>query len=145
MRPKVRRAWIACFGCLFCGLLGGCGSNGPATGTVEGQITYSNQPVTQANAVFENAERGWAYVATLDAEGRYRLTDVNLAEYKVSIKPVETKGSDETGNAAGVIATAAGADPANIPKELRSSQTTRLKATVVEGTNSFNYDLAKPQ
>jgi hypothetical protein len=102
--------------------------------------------VTQGNVVYENAERGLAYVGSLDAEGRYRLADVNLAEYKVCVKPIEPKAPDETSSSAtGVIPATATADPANIPKEFRSSQTTRLKAAVVEGSNSFNYDLAKPQ
>jgi hypothetical protein len=141
----VNRTVFVFFAFALCGLLVGCGSKGPATGSVEGQITHNNQPVTQGNVVYENAERGWAYVAPLDSEGRYRLANVNLAEFKVCIKPVEAKAADETGGAAGVIPTAAGADPANIPTEYRSSQTTRLKATVVEGSNSFNYDLAKPK
>src|SRR5690349_18388935 len=103
MNPNFRQAALAAFVCACIGLLPGCGSNGPATGAVEGQITYNNQPVTQGNVVYENAERGWAYVAALDAEGRFRLAGVNLAEYKVSVKPIEPKAPDETNSATGVI------------------------------------------
>jgi hypothetical protein len=139
-----KRASIAAVACALL-VFEGCGSRGPATGTVEGKITFNSQPVTQGNVVYENAERGWAYVAPLDAEGRYRLADVNLAEYEVCIRPIEPRVADETSSSTGVIPTTAPVDPANIPKEFRSSQTTRLKATVVEGPNPFNYDLAKPQ
>jgi hypothetical protein len=131
--------------CALCVLSTGCGSNGPPTAEVEGRITFNDQPVTQANIIYENAEHGLAYVAPLDADGHYHLKAVKLAAYTICVRPVESKGADETGSVTGVIPAAAAADPANIPKEFRSSQTTRLKATVVEGANSFNYDLAKPQ
>jgi hypothetical protein len=125
----------------------GCGSKGPAVGSVEGQVTFDQQPVTEGNVVFENAERGLAYVARLEAEGRYRLADVKLAEYKVCVKPPEAKIPDETsGNPVGVIVTPQGAipNPTNVPRDFRAMQSTPLKATVVEGPNRFNYDLAHP-
>lgn len=144
MKSVLSRISFVLFVCALASLLPGCGSSGPATATVEGTITYNNQPVTEGNVIYENAERGLAYVAPLDAAGHYLLKEVLLADYKVCIRPIEPKGPDETGGGVGVLPTAAGADPANIPKEFRSAQTTRMKATVVEGSTPLNYDLGKP-
>jgi hypothetical protein len=132
---------------LITGGLGGCGQRGPAVGSVEGQITFQTQPIGEGLVVFENAEQGLAYVAPLAADGRYRLAAVQVADYKVCIKPPDAKVADETsGNPVGVIpmSQAAQPNPANIPADFRTSQSTPLKATVGEGVNQFNYDLAKP-
>jgi hypothetical protein len=125
-------------------LLSGCGKSGPATGKIEGRITYDGQPVTEGNVIFENSEQGLLAVAPLDGQGQYRMPAVKLAEYLVYVKPIEPKLPDET-SGAGTISTPrnAGVDPANIPHPYRTSQTTPLKATVKEGTNPFDFDLAK--
>lgn len=144
--------WLRNFGfaaaiILLAGSAGGCGAKGPAVGSVEGQITFDKKPVTEGSVVFSNAQQGLAYVAPLNGEGQYRLANVNLAEYKVSVSPPEVRVPDETsaGNV-GLIVTPQGSipNPANIPSDFRATQSTPLKATVVEGPNRFNYDLAHP-
>jgi hypothetical protein len=141
----LRNFVIAAALALLAGSIGGCGANGPAAGSVEGQISFEQRPVTEGNVVFENAEQGLVYVAPLKTDGRYQLADVKVAEYKVCVKPPDVKAPDETSaNPVGVIAAPQDSNPANIPRDFRATQSTPLKAKVVEGPNRFNYDLAHP-
>jgi hypothetical protein len=123
----------------------GCGTSGPPTGSVDGTITYNAKPVTNANVIFSNSDRGWLRVAPLGSAGDYHMDDVNIGEYKVSVQPPEPKLPDEvSGPQAKTTAPGAASDPANIPRIFRSPQSTPLKATVAAGSNASNFDLAKP-
>jgi hypothetical protein len=124
----------------------GCGRSGPPTGRVEGKITYDSKPVTNASVIFSNAERGWLRVATLGADGNYQMDEVNVGDYKVSVQPPEPKMPDEIPGPQAKMTISPGmtSDPANIPRAFHSSLSTPLKAAVASGSNSLNFDLAKP-
>jgi hypothetical protein len=126
-------------------VIGGCGQSGPPTAAVQGKITIDSKPVTVGNVTFENAERGWLRVATLSPQGEYRLDDVVVAEYKVTVRPPDPRLPDESSTARGVsVATAVNNDSASIPSRFRSLQSTPLVAKLVEGANQCNFDLAQP-
>jgi hypothetical protein len=76
------------------------------------------------------------------------MADIRVGEYTVSVQPPAVKMPNESDTSAeeikAKIGTMKSPDPANIPKPMRATQTSPLKATVAEGDNAFNFDLAAP-
>jgi hypothetical protein len=114
---------------------------------VAGRVTFNSQPVTAGTVVYENPSQAWIAAADLDADGRYRLTDLRVGNYVVSVQPPAEKSPNESNASIEEIkaglASRKAPDPINIPRPVRSTQTSTLKATVVEGDQELSFDLAK--
>ena len=147
MRYPRKCARMPLFALLCCAVFVGCSSDGAATGTVKGQITYNSQPVTAGMVIYENASKGWIGASELDTEGRYRIPDIRLADYVVSVQPPTPKTPSESDGSIEEIkakmVTYKVPDPANIPRPVRTTQSSPLKASVTEGDQEFNFDLSK--
>jgi hypothetical protein len=114
---------------------------------VSGRITFNSAPVTAGTVVFENPTQAWVAADDLDGNGQYRLTDIRVGEYVVSVQAPAVKTPNESDATleemkAGLARKAP--DPANIPRTMRSTQSSPLKATVVEGDQEIHFDLSKP-
>jgi len=124
----------------------GCSHDGPALGNVQGRVTFQSQPVTEGTVVFENPTSAWIIAAELDAEGHYELSGVRVAEYHVSIQPNQPVVPNENTHTPEELRALRGSvkhpDPKNIPRPVRSTQTTKLRANVAEGDNAYDFELA---
>ena len=122
----------------------GCSAAAPPVGDVEGKISFGGEPVTGANVVFENTERGWLRAAELDSTGTYRMTGVKTAEYTVSIQPPTPPTPNENTHPDGkfVISPEMIPDPKNIPKPFREAHTSSLSVQVQASLNQFDFDLS---
>ena len=147
MRSISLRASIALCALLCCAFFVGCGSKGLPTGTVSGRVTFNAQPVTAGTVIYENTSKGWIGAAELDREGRYRIPDIRVAEYVVSVQPPTPKTPNESDTSIeelkAKLATTKVPDPVNIPRPVRNTQTSPLKAVVIEGDQEFSFELAK--
>jgi hypothetical protein len=135
----------------------------PATFQVTGTVTLDGSPVEGAAVSFVPAPGGTAAAGTTDASGKYTLTTFEggdgalPGEYSVKIAkyeggPVATgtaSEGDEGMMTAEYDAQAQGqetddAGPKNLlPEKYNDESTSELKATVTEGTNSFDFVLEK--
>lgn len=134
---------------LCCAAVSGCGPKSPATGEVSGQITYNSQPVTAGMVVYENPSKAWIGAGELGSDGRYQISKLRVGEYTVSVQPPVPKMPNESDSSIEEIKAKLGTikapDPANIPRPVRSTQTSSLKASVVEGDQEVSFELsAKP-
>lgn len=122
----------------------GCGTAAPPTGDVQGTVSFGGSPVTGANVVFENTERGWLRAAELDDAGSYSMNGVKTAAYKVSIHPPTPQTPNENTHPDGkfVITTEMIPDPKNIPKPYREAHTSSLSVSVEPGPNQFDFELS---
>jgi hypothetical protein len=134
---------VLCMGLLAFSV--GC-EHKPSTGTVTGNVTYHQQPVTEGNISFRNEAKGLVAGIKLGPEGDYELRfaggkEIPVGEYVVTIAPPVPQLP---------IASELGPAPPqpievrqfrNIPDKYRSSQTSDLTATVQEGPNRFDFDL----
>ena len=129
----MRPLWLAVLTLALCAM--GCGPDGPPRGTVSGVVTYKDKPVTEGQVVFSAPERGQGAMANLDSTGKYSIPEgIEVGEYKVMVTPPPSNVA------------AGGPKPAlkvytNLPEQYRNEATTDLKANVVEGENTFNFDL----
>ncbi len=117
----------------------GCGGadERPPLKSVEGQVVFNNQPVTEGTVTFEDAQTGSAATAELDAEGRYEL-NVPDGTYQVTIAPPMVEVSSDPNSPPEQKFK----DVANIPNKYRSAQSTDLSATVSEEKTSHDFNLA---
>lgn len=123
----------------------GCDTLGPQVGSVAGRVTFEAKPVTSGTVVFENPSLAWISAAELDSEGHYELRDIRVAQYTVSVQPPPPNLPDDSGTLEEIrqqIKQVKPADPKNIPRPVRSTQTSPLRADVVEGEQEYNFELA---
>jgi hypothetical protein len=138
--------------------LAGCsGEKAPPSGTVSGRLTLDGRPLSAVTLQFRDPTKGILALSAQDTgpNGEYHLKvgigpQVPVGEYVVSILP----DVDE----AALLASEAGATPeriaeaqrkssasttkkVDVPGRYLSEQTSGLKATVVEGANTFDFDL----
>ena len=113
----------------------GCGPQGNPRGTVSGVVTYKDKPVTEGQVIFSAPERGQGASANLDATGTYSIPEgVEVGEYKVLVTPPPSNvaaGGPKTAPKVYI----------NLPEQYRNEATSDLEANVVEGENTFNFDL----
>jgi hypothetical protein len=147
MHYRSPRAGLILLAATCLAVLGGCKPKGPPTGTVTGQVTYNSQPVTAGMVVFENPTQAWIGGSELDGQGRYRIADLRAGDYIVSIQPPAAQGPNENTSSVEEIkanrSRTKKPDPANIPRPVRSSHTSPLKASVVEGNQVHSFELSK--
>jgi hypothetical protein len=118
----------------------GCGGGpkitGP-TGTVQGKVTYKNQPVSEGQVVFMSV-MGSA-VGDIQTDGTYTLkwqgrSTVPIGEYKVYVVPPRPQ------LAPGQEAPVTVPHP-SIPEKYQLMSTTDLTASVKEGENSYAVEM----
>ena len=132
-------AWTAVVCCPLV-LLAGCGPAGPDVQMVEGTITLDGAPLGGAYVTFiPLAAGGLPAVGLTRDDGRYVLSAFEgrkfgqgtvRAEYAVMVRKMV---SDPKGGAEPVLAS---------PELYASEATTPLRAAVVEGRNTLDFDLA---
>ncbi|OWK45102.1 hypothetical protein FRUB_01433 [Fimbriiglobus ruber] len=108
-------------------------------------MTYQGEAVTEGCVIFTDNVRGAAYVAPLDANGKFELQvargfGVPSGKYVVMIQPPRAMPSmDPMKNLAGPSGKK---DYKNIPTKYRDEKTSGLEAVVVSGpNNSFDLDM----
>jgi len=121
-------------------LIVGCAS-GPRTGKVQGKVTCEGKPVTEGLVTFLNPKEGGAAESEISADGSYAVeVGVVVGDYVVVITPPTV-----------IMDTDPGKSPPspvekyapNIPQKYRQQGTTTLKATVIEGMNTINFEMTK--
>lgn len=139
----------------------GCNS-GPSVAPVTGKVTLDGAPLPGATVTFSPIKggNGNAAVGTVDANGEYKLTDMNsknigsgavAGDYKVGIvwfKPDANDTSRSSGaSAAGAMtadkaaASTASGPKLALPAPYQNPETSGLKATVKSGQNTFDFAL----
>jgi hypothetical protein len=138
----VRLSWIA----LLSGFLAasGCDTREEPLGVATGRVTYHGEPVTEGCVIFTDSTRGVAYVAPLDANGKFELQvargfGVPPGKYVVTIGPPQaTPSLDPMKNLAGPSKK----EYKNLPMKYRDEKTSGLEAVVVSGANNpFDFDM----
>jgi hypothetical protein len=114
----------------------GCGSAGPVSHEVKGQVTFQGQPVTEGRITFEDAASGFANSASLDATGAFTLA-LQDGNYQVSIEPplVQIGGTPDTPPDEGYK------EVDNIPEQYRRADTSGLTAQVGPGKTEHRFDM----
>jgi hypothetical protein len=139
----VRLSWIA----LMSGFLAanGCQSGEEPLGAATGRVTYRGEAVTEGCVIFTDNARGAAYVAPLDANGKFELQvargfGVPPGTYVVTIQPPRaTPSLDPMKNLAGPSTKK---EYKNIPMKYRDEKTSGLEAVVVSGANNpFDFEM----
>ena len=111
---------------------------------VGGRVTLDGKPLLDASISFR-PERGPEAVATLDADGRYRLStraagDGAVAGAHAVTLALVTEGlALDPGKPPRLEKPSPGAVP--VPERYLRAETSGLRATVVPGTNTFDFDL----
>jgi hypothetical protein len=118
----------------------GCGRAGPEMARVTGKVTYQGKPVPKGTIAFIPVADGRNATGALAPDGTYRLQTeepndgAQLGEYKVTISARDDVVLDYT-------------PPVPIkpkmlaPAQYENPETSGLKATVVRGSNVFDFDL----
>jgi hypothetical protein len=138
----VRLSWAALMSLFLAA--SGCGT-GASLGAATGRVTYHGEAVTEGSVMFTDTVRGAAYVAPLDANGKFELQvaagfGVPPGKYVVTIGPPRAMPSmDPMKNLAGPPANK---EYKNIPLKYRDEKTSGLEAVVVAGANKpFDFNM----
>jgi len=102
--------------------------------SVEGTVTYQGKPVSGGFIVFSNLEAGIVQSAQLESDGRYRLPEIPVGEYKVYFGDPPPPGPDET-------SPSVERSPLPIPQQYKSQDTSQLTAKLTSGTNKVDFNL----
>ena len=117
----------------------GCNS-GPKQGEVRGKVTFQNEAVTEGTITFLNPNEGGAAEGTIKSDGSYSLTaKLPAGEYVVVITPPMHIVDTDPGKSPPAPVEKPMKD---IPKKYRMQGTSPLRATVKEGKNEHNFDMA---
>jgi hypothetical protein len=119
----------------------GCSPSGPEMARVSGKVTYQGKPVPKGTIAFiPVAPSGRNATGTLGADGTYTLQTENpsdgaiLGEYQVTISARDDVVLD--------YVPAVPVKPKMLaPAKYENPETSGLKATVVRGSNVFDFDL----
>lgn len=115
----------------------GCGSStsDKTVGSVKVVVTFGDEPITEGAIEMVVVGEGKGAFGDLDSSGTVHLTDVEVGNYTVSVVPPAAPDPDPSKPLAPVK------EYTNIPIKFRTETTSPLKATVVEGSNEFKFDL----
>ncbi len=141
---RLTDCWYLALLQLFVLLLTGC-QDSTSSQIVSGRITFQGQPVAEGDVTFSNPGTGSVAQGSLNAEGSYTLFQTNQVlkpgEYSVTVTPkisyVEVQGE---GYEAGELK-AVESGGKSIPRIYRNNATTRLRASVTGGEESFDFEL----
>lgn len=122
------------------GLLAGCGPAPKPTGQLSGSVTFDGAPVKDAKVQLQSAKTGEAFVAKVDASGKFTFdTPVTLGEYKAIILPVV----DAPPAGPGAAPPPKPAERKDIPARYQALDKTDLKVEVKSGSNTFDAKMTK--
>lgn len=119
-------------------VVAGC-SSGPATGEVNGKVTFKGQPVTEGFVTFMNPNEGGAGEGKIGPDGSYAVVGkLVVGEYIAVVSPPMH-----------IVDTDPGKSPPapveknvkNIPVKYRQQGTTPFKFPVKEGKNEINLEM----
>jgi hypothetical protein len=117
-------------------LLAGCGEKGPPTGFVTGKLTIGDAPpADQVRIIFMDSLQGFSGSAIAGDDGSYEIRDLRLGTYAVYLEKSGGVVNGDTAN--GEISTDADR-LMSVPRQYRTDVSTPLKATIVEGANTFD-------
>ena len=122
----------------------GCGRQQLPAHPVGGRVTLDGKPLVDAQISFRPAQGPEAF-ATLDGEGRYRLSTRSAGDgavagtHAVTLSLVTVGLSLEPGVAPKLLKPTPGAMP--VPEKYLRAETSGLEATVVPGENTFDFEL----
>ena len=120
----------------------GCRDHGPPRGSAEGIVTFQTKPVQNGFIIFENTAKGWTRSVKLDG-GSYRMEQLPVMEFVVRVVPPEPKLPDENSRGRNPSEFRPIPDPKDIPTRVRNSESSPLRANVVEGKNHFDFELSR--
>lgn len=112
---------------------------------VSGRVTLDGKPLMDAQVSFR-PNIGPEAFATLDSEGRYRLSTRSAGDgavagtHAVTVSQVTVGLALEPGVAPKLANPTPGAVP--VPKKYLRAETSGLTATVIPGENTFDFDLS---
>lgn len=121
-------------------LVGGC-RFGPARGEVQGKITFRGTAVKEGTVTFFSDSIGQGGEGNLGLDGRYEIKTYEggllVGDYVVMVTPLRRLDSSDPKTPPALVEKNA----PDIPVKYRGNSSTPLKATVVEGKNTFDFDL----
>jgi len=115
----------------------GCGSGSdlPPLGKVTGVVMLDGKPLADADVTFQPEAEGRASVGTTDSQGRYELVYLNDVEGAITgpnrVLITTFRDAPDDGSTPEV--------PEKLPARYHSEST--VKVDVVEGSNTFDFDL----
>jgi hypothetical protein len=119
----------------------GCGKSGPEMARVSGKVTYKGQPVPKGTITFVSSDPGRRNATgVLAPDGTYRLQTEEpgdgamLGDYKVTVSAHDEPVLD-------YIPAKPVPKKLLVPETYESPQASTLKATVVRGSNTCDFDL----
>jgi hypothetical protein len=119
----------------------GCSSSssGPATGEVQGKVTFKGAPVTEGTITFLNPKEGGSGEGKLGPDGAYTIPNkLNVGEYVVVVTPpIHIVDTDPGKSPPAPVEK----NVKNIPPKYRQQGLTPLKFKVEAGKNEANFDL----
>ncbi|UUO06893.1 carboxypeptidase-like regulatory domain-containing protein [Blastopirellula sp. J2-11] len=139
-RTTLQNFYFGIAGGVLCCMFAGCmGGNQVPIVPVTGQVMMNDEPVSQAIVSFENARTGFAAMAVIADDGKYRIRSqygdgIPPGEYVVSVSPPSTR--DELDKRIPLTPI-----QAKIPRKFQFSQSSNLSASVKEGKSTFNFQL----
>ena len=138
VRHYLSLAWFL----LLATLTSGCQEAG-TNQRIRGKVTFQGKPVTVGEVTFSNPGLGSLAQGPLDLEGNYTLllreNGLKSGRYKVTVSPKITYEKIQSRKGADFKMVESGGE--SIPRVYRNDATTRLKATVTEGEESFDFEL----
>jgi len=128
--------------CLLASLFiaSGCGkAKAPPvpTGTLNGSVTFQGQPVEGSISIYSR-DIGHGGRADFASNGSYRLENLPLGTYEISIRPPAPPTPAEIS-----VDAQPELDPADIPRRYRSPQASKLIVEIQKGENEFSLDMKK--
>ncbi|MCE9561096.1 MAG: carboxypeptidase-like regulatory domain-containing protein [Planctomycetes bacterium] len=124
---------LLALGSLGLSILLGAGCSPVREGTVEGRVTVQGKPAVGEHVTFFAAETGEGASAEVGADGTFRLsTPLRVGTFVVTVvtpSPPPMAGPPPKKSNMG------------IPDKYRREETSDLRATVVGGKNTFEFEL----
>ena len=138
---------VKCFSLLACFAIAIAGCSGPAkpaVGSAKGKVTLGGAPFGEGRIVFKDLTTSIEAVAELKPDGTFEVITpeggLRVGKCDVSIQPPPPAEVDPI-EAAKNEGAAAPPDASKIPQIYRAFATSGFKATVVEGKNTFDFDM----
>ena len=124
--------WLCCLAfAIFASLalFFGCGESPPPVGELQGSVSFNDEPVGDCRlTMFEISQKRWVG-GKVDEQGQFKITDIPLGEYEVSVNQRTTNAPKE--------------EPFDkrIPKMYRDGKKSGFKISIVEGPNEMTLNM----
>ena len=135
------RTWTLALAAALSLTLPACGPGGPEMASVTGKVTQKGKPLEKGNISFVPVGEGQPPAASpIGADGTYSLhtadgrTGAQLGEYKVAITDLDPDAPNQDIPGMPVKV------KSSLPKKYTDPDKSGFKATVVSGSNTFDFD-----